>query len=72
MVFGTDEFLELCRQLETDPMIVLAAPSTRPEDVEYAMNWVHYLLDPATTFMGKNACRQRSSTTVSHSLYPGR
>src|SRR5688572_18589705 len=51
--FGTDEFLELCRQLETDPMIVLAAPSTKPEDVEYAMNWVHYLLDPVTTSWGK-------------------
>ena len=40
--FGTDEFLELCRQLEADPMITLAAPSIKPEDVEYAMNWVHY------------------------------
>jgi alpha-N-arabinofuranosidase len=51
--FGTDEFLELCRQLESDPMIVLAAPSTKPEDVEYAMNWVHYLIDPPTTSWGK-------------------
>jgi alpha-L-arabinofuranosidase len=51
--FGTDEFLELCRQLEADPMITLAAPSTKPEDLEYAMNWVHYLLDPVTTAWGK-------------------
>jgi alpha-N-arabinofuranosidase len=51
--YGTDEFLEMCRQLDTDPMIVLAAPSTKPEDVEYAMNWVHYLLDPVTTTWGK-------------------
>jgi alpha-L-arabinofuranosidase len=51
--FGTDEFLELCRQLGSDPMIVLAAPSTKPEDVEYAMNWVHYLIDPPTTSWGK-------------------
>jgi len=51
--FGTDEFLELCRQLGSDPMIVLAAPSTKPEDVEYAMNWVHYLIDPPTTQWGK-------------------
>ena len=51
--FGTDEFLELCRQLKSDPMIVLAAPSTKPEDVEYAMNWVHYLIDPVTTSWGK-------------------
>lgn len=51
--FGTDEFLELCHQLGSDPMIVLAAPSTKPEDVEYAMNWVHYLIDPPTTQWGK-------------------
>jgi alpha-N-arabinofuranosidase len=51
--FGTDEFLELCRQLDSDPMIVLAATSTKTEEVEYAMNWVHYLIDPATTSFGK-------------------
>lgn len=51
--FGTDEFLELCRQLEADPMITLAAPSVKTDDVEYAMNWVHYLIDPATTSWGK-------------------
>ena len=51
--FGTDEFLELCRQLGANPMITLAAPSIKPEDVEYAMNWVHYMIDPATTSWGK-------------------
>jgi alpha-L-arabinofuranosidase len=51
--FGTDEFLEMCRQLGSDPLICLAATSTKPEEVEYAMNWVHYLLDPATTRWGK-------------------
>ncbi|MBO9681574.1 MAG: carbohydrate binding domain-containing protein [Flavisolibacter sp.] len=51
--FGTDEFLEMCRQLGSDPMIVLAAPSTKAEDVEYAMNWVRYLIDPPTTQWGK-------------------
>ena len=51
--FGTDEFLELCRQLQAEPLIVLAATSTKPEEVTYAMNWVHYLVDPATTTWGK-------------------
>jgi len=51
--YGTDEFLEMCRQLETDPMIVLKAQSTRPEEINYAMNWVHYLIDPSTTEWGK-------------------
>jgi alpha-L-arabinofuranosidase len=51
--FGTEEFLELCRQLGSDPLICLAATSTKPEEIEYAMNWVHYLIDPATTKWGK-------------------
>ncbi|HWA27177.1 MAG TPA: alpha-N-arabinofuranosidase, partial [Lacunisphaera sp.] len=51
--FGTDEFLELCRQLEAAPMIVLAATSLDPAQLEYAMDWVHYLLDPPTTAWGR-------------------
>ena len=50
--FGTDEFLELCRQLGAEPMIVLSATNTDPTQVEYAMDWVHYLLDPPTTEWG--------------------
>ena len=51
--FGTDEFLEFCRQLDTEPMIVLAATSTDADMVQYAMDWVHYLIDPPTTKWGK-------------------
>ncbi|MBN1973474.1 MAG: carbohydrate binding domain-containing protein [Sedimentisphaerales bacterium] len=51
--FGTDEFLELCRQLDSEPLIVLAAPNTEPNAVQYAMDWVHYLNDPPTTELGK-------------------
>ena len=51
--FGTDEFMELCRQLGSEPMIVLSATNTDPVQVEYAMDWVHYLLDPATTEWGR-------------------
>jgi alpha-N-arabinofuranosidase len=51
--FGTDEFLGLCRKINAEPLIVLAAPSTKAEDVEYAMQWVHYLNDPPTTEWGK-------------------
>ncbi len=51
--FGTDEFMELCRQLKTEPLIVLPATGKNPEDVQYAMDWVHYLNDPANTEMGK-------------------
>ena len=51
--FGTEEFLTLCRKLDSEPLIVLAAPSTDPEAVQYAMDWVHYLNDPPTTELGR-------------------
>lgn len=51
--FGTEEFLELCRQLNTEPLIVLAATSTDPEEVQYAMDWIHYVNDPPTTEWGR-------------------
>ncbi len=51
--FGTDEFLELCRQLNTEPLVVLSATNTDPARVQYAMDWVHYLNDPPTTDLGK-------------------
>jgi alpha-N-arabinofuranosidase len=51
--FGTEEFLGLCRQLNAEPLIVLAAPGTKVEQVEYAMDWVHYLNDPPTTEWGR-------------------
>jgi alpha-N-arabinofuranosidase len=51
--FGTDEYMELCRQVGAQPMIVLSATNTDPAQFEYAMDWVHYLLDPATTEWGR-------------------
>ncbi|MCF7805921.1 MAG: alpha-N-arabinofuranosidase [Candidatus Marinimicrobia bacterium] len=51
--FGTEEFMELCKKLETDPMVVLPATTTDPEAVQYAMDWVRYMLDPAETKWGK-------------------
>ena len=55
--FGTDEYLELTRQLGADPMIVLPAPDDTPASVEYAMNWVHYVNDPPTTTWGQMRAR---------------
>ena len=51
--FGTDEFLGLCRRLNTEPLIVLSATNTAPAAIQYAMDWVHYLNDPPTTDWGK-------------------
>ncbi len=51
--FGTEEFMELCRQLNAEPMVVLSATSTDPGQVQYAMDWVHYLNDPPETRWGK-------------------
>ncbi len=51
--FGTDEFLELCRRLNTEPLIVFAATSTDPNMIQDAMDWVHYLNDPPGTEWGR-------------------
>ncbi len=51
--FGTDEFLGLCKRLNCEPLIVLAAATTKPEDLDYAMSWVHYLNDPVATEWGR-------------------
>lgn len=51
--FGTDEFLGLCKRLNCEPLVVLAAPTTKSEDLDYAMGWVHYLNDPSTTAWGQ-------------------
>ena len=51
--FGTDEFLGLCRKLNSEPLIVLPATSTDPEQIQYAIDWVHYLNDPVTTEWGR-------------------
>jgi alpha-L-arabinofuranosidase len=55
--FGTDEYLELTRQLGADPLIVLPAPDDSPASVDYAMNWVHYVNDPPTTTWGQMRAR---------------
>jgi len=55
--FGTDEFLGLCRKLNSEPLVVLAATATDAGQLQYAMDWVHYLNDPPTTEWG----RQRAS-----------
>ena len=70
--FGTDEYLELTRQLGADPLIVLAAPDDTPTSVEYAMNWVHYVNDPAIDDVGADARAQRPSRAVPRSLLPDR
>jgi alpha-N-arabinofuranosidase len=51
--FGTEEFLGLCRKLNADPLIALPAPGTDSGQVQYAMDWVHYLNDPPTTEWGR-------------------
>ena len=51
--FGTDEFMELCHRLNSDPLIVLSATNTDPQQLNDATDWIHYLNDPATTGWGK-------------------
>ena len=70
--FGTDEYLELTRQLGADPMIVLPAPDDSPASVEYAMNWVRYVNDPPDDHVGADARAQRTSRAVRRPLLPDR
>ncbi|WP_047495480.1 alpha-N-arabinofuranosidase [Terriglobus sp. TAA 43] len=50
--FGTDEFLNLCKTVGAEPLITLKAQNTSEEEVQYALEWVHYLNDPPTTKWG--------------------
>jgi alpha-N-arabinofuranosidase len=59
--FGTDEYLELTRQLGSLPLIVLPAPDDNPASVEYAMNWVHYVNDPPSTLWGQRRAQNGHS-----------
>ena len=70
--FGTDEYLELTRQLGADPLIVLPAPDDTPASVEYAMNWVHYVNDPPTTTWGQMRARNGHPEPVRRPLLPDR
>ncbi len=51
--FGTEEFMQLAREVQTEPLVVLPATTTDPDSVQYAMDWVHYLNDPETTEWGR-------------------
>lgn len=55
--FGTDEFMGLTGRLGSDAMIVLPAPDTDAASVQYAMDWVRYLIDPPTTEWGARRAR---------------
>jgi alpha-L-arabinofuranosidase len=67
--FGTDEFIGLCRKIGTEPLIVLPAPSTNSEQVEYAMNWVRYLNDPPSTEWGEKRATNGHSEPYGITLF---
>ena len=51
--FGTDEFIKLCRQLNSDPVIVVRIGFDRPESehamiLQEACDWVAYCNEPAS------------------------
>ena len=67
--FGTDEFLGLCQKTGAEPLIVLAAPGTSSEQVEYAMNWVHYFNDPPSTEWGRKRAANGHSEPYGVTLF---
>ena len=51
--FGTDEFIRFCREVDTEPVIVVSVAFERPESeygqiLENACNWLRYCNEPAT------------------------
>ena len=51
--FGTDEFIQLCRQINSEPVIVVRIGFDRPESehaeiLQEAVDWVAYCNEPAT------------------------
>ena len=51
--FGTDEFIRFCREVDSEPVIVVSVAFERPESeyqqiLENACNWLRYCNEPAT------------------------
>ena len=51
--FGTDEFIKFCREVDSEPVIVVSVAFERPESeyqqiLENACNWLRYCNEPAT------------------------
>jgi alpha-L-arabinofuranosidase len=52
-VFGTDEFIQLCRQIKSEPIIVVSVGFERPDAdstdiLQNACDWLAYCNEPAT------------------------
>jgi alpha-N-arabinofuranosidase len=55
--FGTDEFIKFCREVNSEPVIVVSVKFERPADeydqiLEDAVNWLRYCNAPATDEWG--------------------
>ncbi len=55
--FGTDEFIKFCREVNSEPIIVVSVKFERPADeydqiLEDAVNWLRYCNAPATDEWG--------------------
>ncbi len=55
--FGTDEFLRFCREVNSEPILVVSVRFERPDNeadeiLENALNWLRYCNEPATTEWG--------------------
>ena len=64
--FGIDEFIDLCRRLNAEPLIPLTVNAKKPELVDGIIGMMEYCNGPATSKWGKSSCGQRPSRTVSN------
>ena len=56
--FGTDEFIKFCREVNTEPVIVVSVHFERPESerediIQEALDWLRYCNEPATGEWGR-------------------
>ena len=56
--FGTDEFIKFCREVNTEPVIVVSVHFERPDSereeiIQEALDWLRYCNEPATGEWGK-------------------
>ncbi len=60
--FGTDEFIRFCREINTEPVMVVSVAFERPEEeheqiLQNALNWLRYCNEPATGEWGAKRAR---------------
>ena len=71
--FGTDEFIRFCREVGSEPIIVVSVKFERPADeydsiLQDALHWLRYCNAPATDEWGGETSRKRTSGAIQREI----